>query len=58
MIIEWRKDCNCKAPGTMPGLNFKQMKMCDETEYRIEITFHPGPCCDACGKPWKKTKSL
>jgi hypothetical protein len=52
MIIEWKKDCKCNATATKPGFTFTQQEG-PRMEIQCVVTFHPGPVCDGCGKPWR-----
>jgi len=55
MIVEWAKDCKCNTTATRPGFTFRQREGENNT-ITVTVTFHPGPVCDGCGKPWKRVR--
>ena len=58
VILEWRKDCDCKASSTTGAFRLypQYLMQCVEGRWVLRTKFIPGPSCDACGKPWRRVR--
>ena len=48
------KDCDCAVPGCVVNdITTGVVRKPNSTSLEIVATFHGGPCCPKCHKPWR-----
>jgi hypothetical protein len=55
MVTNYYKNCDCKSGSTTNQIRAKAVQLIP-LSYTIKYTWHPGPSCDLCGKPWIRTQ--
>jgi len=50
--IIWEKNCWCDSRASAPTIKIDTYCDIGDDEYKVIITFSPGPHCLKCGSPW------
>jgi len=54
MKVEYLKTCNCSSTSSTRAI--RVLDASTERSFTMTVTWHPGPSCDLCGKPWRRRR--